>query len=63
MATVKFRKKKHLGSGNFEYTYFCKCGSGEEKKDVKVVSGNDNEAKSLALVECETVCGEVPLKQ
>lgn len=45
------KSKKHLGSGNFEYTFECTKSNGE-KKPIKVTAGNDNEAKQLAELEC-----------
>ena len=58
MATVKQKSKKHVGSGNFEYVFSCKCDDGKDKSDVTVTSGNDNQAKSLAELECAESCGE-----
>lgn len=51
MCTCVQTEKKHLGSGNFEYTFECTKPDGTKKK-VKVTSGNDNQAKQLAELEC-----------
>ena len=56
MSKVTFIRKKHLGSGNFEYTYKCDCES--SSNEIKVVSGNDNSALALAELECEELCNE-----
>lgn len=56
MSKVTFIKKKHLGSGNFEYTYKCDCEN--SSNEIKVVSGNDNSALALAELECEELCND-----
>jgi hypothetical protein len=53
MCTCIQKDKKHLGSGNFEYTFECTKTDGT-KKTIKVTSGNDNQAKQLAELECES---------
>jgi hypothetical protein len=55
IATVTLKNKKHLGSGNFEYTFECFC-SPKPLKEIKVTSGNDNEAQALAQIECDQYC-------
>lgn len=55
MAKITLKSKKHLGSGNFEYTFECFC-SPKPLKEIKVTSGNDNEAKQLAQMECDEYC-------
>jgi hypothetical protein len=58
MAKVKFVKKTPAGTpGNFNYEYECTCSNGKVHK-VTVTSGNDNEAKQLAQLQCEQDCGE-----
>lgn len=52
---LTLKSKKHLGSGNFEYTYECFC-SPRPVKVIKVTSGNDNEAEKLAQQECDEFC-------
>ena len=56
MCTCIQKDKKHLGSGNFEYTFECTKTDGT-KKTIKVTSGNDNQAKQLAELECESKQG------
>jgi hypothetical protein len=53
-----FKKKTHLGSGNFEYTYDCFC-SPRPLKEIKVTAGNDNEAEQLAQPDCDEYCKNV----
>lgn len=55
MAKITLKDKKHIGSGNFEYTYECFC-SPKPVKEIKVTSGNDNEAQTLAESECDEYC-------
>lgn len=55
MGELKFISKKHLGSGNFEWTYECTCVPRPVKK-IKVASGNELEAKQLAEQECDEYC-------
>jgi hypothetical protein len=55
MATITLKTKKHLGSGNFECTFECFC-SPRPLKEIKVTSGNDNEAQALAQMECDQYC-------
>ena len=57
MATVEFKSKEHLGSGNYEWTYTCTCSDSKEH-EVKVTTGNQSQAEALALMECEEKCGE-----
>ena len=58
MASVKFIEKKPAGgAGNFEYKYECTCSSGK-KHNVSVTTGNDNQAKQLAEMECNEKCNE-----
>ncbi|SDA09828.1 hypothetical protein SAMN05216315_101123 [Nitrosospira sp. Nsp18] len=59
MATVKFKRKTPAGggAGNFNYEYDCTCNTGT-KKEIKVVSANDIQAKHLAELECDEKCGE-----
>lgn len=60
MASVKFKKKVPAGPlGNFNWTYECRCNTGASKPDVVVTSANENEAKSLAQMECDEKCGEL----
>lgn len=62
MATLTLKSKTHLGSGNFEYTYECFC-SPRPVKEIKVTSGNDNEAKALAQLECDEYCARSETQQ
>jgi hypothetical protein len=55
MGTLTLKNKKHLGSGNFEYTFECFC-SPKPLREIKVTSGNDNEAQALAQLECDQYC-------
>lgn len=55
MGKLTLKNKKDLGKGNFEYTYDCFC-SPKPLKEIKVTSGNDNEAKQLAQQECDDYC-------
>ncbi len=57
MAEVVFLKKEHLGSGNFEWTFRCRCENGDSSP-IKVTSGNENVARNLAQIDCEASCGE-----
>ena len=58
MASVKFKNRTSTGKlGNFNYEYECTCANGK-KHTIKVTSGNDSQAKSLAKLECEEKCGE-----
>lgn len=57
MGEIKFISKKHIGSGNFEYTYQCTCVP-SVLKTIKVTSGNDNQAKILAQEECNEYCSQ-----
>ncbi len=52
MCTCVQKDKKHLGSGNYEYTFECTKPDGS-KTTVKVTTGNDNQAKQLAELECD----------
>jgi len=46
------KKKEHLGSGNYKYTFECQMDDGSSKR-ITVTSGNDSEAEQLAELECE----------
>lgn len=60
MATITFVKKTPAGSpGNFIYEYKCSCSDGGTKPNITVTCGNDNEAKELAQLECESNCQEL----
>jgi hypothetical protein len=50
MCDCKLLKKEHLGSGNFNWTFKCK----RSNKSVTVTSGNENEARQLAELECDS---------
>lgn len=53
MCTCKQKSKKPAGSpGNFNYVFTCTKDDGT-KTEIKVTSGNDNEAKQLAELECQ----------
>lgn len=54
MGTLTFISKKHLGSGNYEYTYKCKCNN--STNEIKVTSGNSLQAEMLAQMECDEIC-------
>ena len=55
MCTCKQKSKKPAGSpGNFNYVFTCTTDDGTTK-EVKITSGNDNEAKQLAELECDDV--------
>jgi len=55
MGFLTLKSKKHLGTGNFEYTYECFC-SPKPVKDIVVVAGNDSEARMLAQLDCDDYC-------
>lgn len=57
MSEVTFVRKEHLGSGNYEYTYRCRCESGTAS-EIKVTTGNTAQAEALARMECDANCGE-----
>lgn len=55
MCTCKQKSKKPAGTpGNFNYVFTCTKDDGT-KTEIKVTSGNDNEAKQLAELECSEV--------
>lgn len=56
MSKLELTKKEHLGSGNFEYTFKCTCNS--STNEIKVTSGNDQQARDLAQLECDEICGK-----
>jgi hypothetical protein len=59
MSTIKFVKKTPAGTpGNFNWEYTCTCGDGTKKENVEVTAANQNEAKLLAQMDCDTACGE-----
>lgn len=52
MCTCKLKSKKPAGgAGNFNYVFSCTDPNGTIK-EIKIVAANDNEAKSLAELEC-----------
>ncbi|MFC5571363.1 hypothetical protein ACFPN1_14965 [Lysobacter yangpyeongensis] len=57
MSDVTFVRREHLGSGNYEYTYRCRCESGTAS-EIKVTTGNTAQAEALARMECDANCGE-----
>jgi hypothetical protein len=62
MATLTLKSKKDLGAGNFEFIFECFC-SPKPLKDIKVTSGNDNEARQLAQMECDEFCSNSNLQE
>jgi len=58
MGTITLKSKTHIGSGNFEYVYECFCGIPRPTSEIKVVSGNDNQARQMAQNECDEHCDQ-----
>lgn len=59
MSRIAFiRKTPAGGTGNFNYEYSCRCSNGGQRPNVIVTSGNDNGARALAQLECDSSCGE-----
>lgn len=52
MSICKQKSKESAGSGNFNYVFTYTKGDGT-KREIKVTSRNDNEAKQLAELECD----------
>lgn len=55
MEQLKLKSKRHVGSGNFEYTYQCFCDP-KPLKDIVVTYGNSDEAEQDAQMQCDAYC-------
>jgi len=62
MGEIKLKSKKNIGAGNFEYVYQCFCDP-KPLKDITVTSGNDQEGKQLAQMECDEYCNSKSKKK
>lgn len=53
---TEFKSRKHLGSGNYEWTYSCACTDTDSHEITFVASGNRSQADQLADIACEEKC-------